>query len=119
MWEWTNEKAAIEEAELERSKIWWISTSKNHHAQHFTTHDHLKGAISYFYYSEKTSLEDVKPKKQLVLVMDEFQWMANDRSDLVVVLKMIWDQYLSRSGNVKLILCGSIASFMKNSDLRE
>lgn len=37
MWEWANEKAAIEDAELEQSQTWWITNSENHHAQHFTT----------------------------------------------------------------------------------
>ena len=37
MWEWANEKAAIEDAELEQSQTWWITDSENHHAQHFTT----------------------------------------------------------------------------------
>lgn len=37
MWQWANEKAAIEDAELEQSQTWWITDSENHHAQHFTT----------------------------------------------------------------------------------
>lgn len=37
MWEWANEKADIEDAELEQSQTWWITHSENHHAQHFTT----------------------------------------------------------------------------------
>lgn len=37
MWEWANEKAHIEDAELEQSQTWWIENSENHHAQHFTT----------------------------------------------------------------------------------
>ena len=46
------------------------------------------------------------------VVLDEFQWMANYRSEIVSDLKMVWEQYLSRIPGVKLILCGSIASFM-------
>jgi len=37
MWEWANEKAHIEDAELQESQTWWITDSENHHAQHFTT----------------------------------------------------------------------------------
>jgi len=37
MWEWANEKAHIEDAEIEESQTWWIENSENHHAQHFTT----------------------------------------------------------------------------------
>ncbi|MBF0430680.1 MAG: ATP-binding protein [Fibrobacteria bacterium] len=46
------------------------------------------------------------------VILDEFQWLANYRSDLVVQLKMLWEQYISKCGNIKLVLCGSIASFM-------
>lgn len=50
--------------------------------------------------------------KKYVIVLDEFQWMANDRDELVTESKMVWDQFLSIHKNTTLILCGSIASFM-------
>jgi hypothetical protein len=37
MWEWSNEKDDIKDAELAQSQTWWITDSENHHAQHFTT----------------------------------------------------------------------------------
>jgi len=46
------------------------------------------------------------------IVLDEFQWMANYRSEIVSDLKMVWDQYLAAIPGMKLIVCGSIASFM-------
>ncbi|MEA3548921.1 MAG: ATP-binding protein [Thermodesulfobacteriota bacterium] len=46
------------------------------------------------------------------IVFDEFQWMANYRSEIVSDLKLIWDQYISQIRGTTLILCGSIASFM-------
>jgi uncharacterized protein len=52
------------------------------------------------------------------LVFDEFQWMANYRSEIVSDLKMVWDQYLSKISGVSIILCGSIASFMKSRVIR-
>jgi len=51
-------------------------------------------------------------KRRMVLVFDEFQWLANYRQELVSTLKMVWDNYLSRAPGRTLILCGSIASFM-------
>ncbi|MFH1727431.1 MAG: ATP-binding protein [Pseudomonadota bacterium] len=51
-------------------------------------------------------------KKKYVIIFDEFQWMANYRSEIVSELKMVWDQYLKDAGDISLILCGSIASFM-------
>jgi AAA+ ATPase superfamily predicted ATPase len=58
------------------------------------------------------SLETVLKESPAWVVLDEFQWMGNYRSQIVSELKMAWDQYLSRIPNVSLILCGSIASFM-------
>ncbi|MBI1883526.1 MAG: ATP-binding protein [Chlamydiae bacterium] len=51
-------------------------------------------------------------QEPVTLVFDEFQWMANDRTEIISDLKMVWEQYLSRASAVHLILCGSIASFM-------
>ena len=53
-----------------------------------------------------------------MVVLDELQWMANYRSLLVSDLKMVWDQYWARIPGVKLVLCGSIASFMVKSVVR-
>ncbi len=53
-------------------------------------------------------------EKPRILVLDEFQWLANYRKEIVADLKLIWDQYWSQIPGVKLILCGSIASFMKD-----
>ena len=46
------------------------------------------------------------------VVFDEFQWMANYRTEIVTELKLIWDLYLSNINTITLVLCGSIASFM-------
>ncbi len=52
------------------------------------------------------------------IVFDEFQWMASYRSEIVSDLKMIWDQYFSKTPNLTIILCGSIASFMSEKVLK-
>lgn len=52
------------------------------------------------------------------VIIDEFQWMANYRSELGSELKVIWDQYLKTLKGVSLVLCGSIASFMITKVLR-
>lgn len=46
------------------------------------------------------------------IVLDEFQWMANYRHELVSELKYVWERFLAKLPGQKLILCGSIASFM-------
>jgi len=52
------------------------------------------------------------------IVLDEFQWMANYRSEIVSELKPAWEQYLSKVPGLTLFLCGSIASFMVKRVIR-
>jgi AAA+ ATPase superfamily predicted ATPase len=63
-------------------------------------------------------LISVLKRTNYVLVLDEFQWMASYRSDLVSEFKIIWDQSLTQIKNQKVILCGSIASFMVDKVIR-
>lgn len=51
-------------------------------------------------------------KKPVPIVMDEFQWMANYRHEIVADLKYVWERFFSKLPAQKLLLCGSIASFM-------
>lgn len=64
------------------------------------------------------ALSEALEKRPMVIVLDEFQWLANYRSELVSTLKMVWENYLSRKPGRTLILCGSIASFMTTKVLK-
>lgn len=57
-------------------------------------------------------LDKALAKRRMIIVLDEFQWLANYRLELVSTLKMVWETRLSRKPGRTLILCGSIASFM-------
>lgn len=57
-------------------------------------------------------------KEPACIVLDEFQWLANYRSDIVADLKMVWDQYFCHIPGVSMILCGSIASYMTTKVIR-
>jgi hypothetical protein len=57
-------------------------------------------------------LDKALAKRRMIIVLDEFQWLANYRQELVSTLKMVWETHLSRKPGRTLILCGSIASFM-------
>lgn len=54
----------------------------------------------------------IDERETTVILLDELQWLANYRSDLISNIKLVWDQVLAKHGNVKLVLCGSVASFM-------
>ncbi len=56
-------------------------------------------------------------KSKMVILFDEIQWMAMQRSKLISLIKFFWDKYW-KDHNVMLILCGSIASFMVNKVLK-
>ncbi len=49
--------------------------------------------------------------KKVIIVFDEFQWMACGQGKLVALLKHYWDTKWKQR-KVLLILCGSIATFM-------
>lgn len=63
-------------------------------------------------------LVPVLERQPACLVLDEFQWLANYRRELVSDLKLVWERYLAKIPGVKLILCGSIASFMTTKVVR-
>lgn len=54
-----------------------------------------------------------KGPRRLVLVLDEFQWLAQEAPELPHVLQELWDRDWQHSGKVFLILCGSFIGFME------
>ena len=52
--------------------------------------------------------------KKVVLFMDEFPWMATKNSRLLQSLDYYWNQYWSTNEGIKLIICGSSASWIIN-----
>ena len=63
-------------------------------------------------------LHEALADKPMIIVLDELQWMANYRAEMIRALKMVWDNYLSKPAGRTLILCGSIASFMTTKVIR-
>ncbi len=57
---------------------------------------------------------ELQPKsKNVILFFDEFPWLATKRSGpLLSAFEHLWNRYLSRMPNVKVIVCGSAASWM-------
>lgn len=62
-----------------------------------------------------TNAINVTPKnKKIILFLDEFPWMATRKSRLLQILDYYWNQHWSRDKRVKLIICGSSASWIIN-----
>lgn len=57
-------------------------------------------------------LEKLPKSKKIVLFFDELPWLAKKKSGLLQALDYYWNRYWSRFPNLKLIVCGSAASWM-------
>lgn len=69
----------------------------------------------------KKTLETVvsrwSKKRKLILVLDEFQWIAEKSPEIMSVLQELWDRSWKSSGQIFLILCGSYIGFMEREVL--
>lgn len=60
----------------------------------------------------KKELTKVKGKK--IIFIDEMPWMDTKKSDFIAGLELFWNSWASSQKNLKLIACGSAASWMIN-----
>ena len=51
-------------------------------------------------------------KQKIVLFFDEFPWLATKKSGLLEAIDYFWNQYWSKDSRIKLIICGSAASWI-------
>ncbi len=60
------------------------------------------------------AINKVARNKKIVIFMDELPWLATRRSGLLETLDYYWNQYWSMDKRIKLIVCGSSASWIIN-----
>lgn len=58
------------------------------------------------------SFDTISKDKKIVLFFDEFPWMVTQNSRLLQCLDYYWNQYWSVDNRIKLIICGSNASWI-------
>jgi len=58
------------------------------------------------------AIKSIAPDKKIILFLDELPWMATPRSRLLETIDYYWNQYWSMDKRVKLIICGSFASWI-------
>jgi len=58
------------------------------------------------------AIELVADKKRVVIFLDEIPWMATPKSGLLEALDYYWNRYWSENKKIKLIICGSAASWI-------
>jgi uncharacterized protein len=56
----------------------------------------------------------VPKNKKVVIFLDELPWMATKRAKLLDAIDYYWNQYWSKESRIKLIVCGSSASWIIN-----
>jgi AAA+ ATPase superfamily predicted ATPase len=61
------------------------------------------------------TLARVPVNKKIILFFDEFPWMVTKNSRLLQNLDYYWNQYWSKDKRIKLIICGSSASWIINN----
>lgn len=61
------------------------------------------------------AFETIGTKEKIILFLDEFPWMATQNSNLLQNLEYYWNQYWSNDKRIKLIICGSSASWIINN----
>lgn len=87
--------------------------------RHYTGKEYTKGSLSWH-----AALQDLdnaiseSGSNSLVIFFDEFQWLAEMKSSLVSLFKSYWDNNFSKHQGVKVVLCGSISSFMVRNVIR-
>ena len=58
------------------------------------------------------AMETISGNKKIVLFFDELPWMATKNSKLLTTLDYYWNQYWNRDKRIRLIICGSSASWI-------
>ena len=58
------------------------------------------------------AMQHVKRNQKIVVFLDEFPWMATRNSRLLQTLDYYWNQHWSNDSRIKLIVCGSSASWI-------
>lgn len=64
-------------------------------------------------FDKLTKLINKVPKHQkIILFFDEFPWMVTRKSNLLETVEYYWNQFWSDNPQIKLIICGSAASWI-------
>lgn len=88
----------------EIGKVFYHGTEIKERDNWIDTFDTLSDAIE----------KNIPKDKKVVLFFDEFPWMATHRSGLLQALEHRWNHAWSNNKRIKLIICGSSASWIIN-----
>jgi uncharacterized protein len=63
-------------------------------------------------------LEKLKKKGKMVIFLDEFPWLAGEKSDFIKAFGLFWNSWASQN-NIVVVICGSAASWMITNVVRD
>lgn len=63
-------------------------------------------------------ISGLKSRKKKVIFLDEFPWMATNRSRFLTAFTDFWNSYASQRKDLMVVICGSSASWMINNVLK-
>ncbi len=66
----------------------------------------------------KNLIQKVRSKKKKVIFLDEFPWMATNKSKFLTAFTDFWNSFASTRSDLVIIICGSSASWMINKVLK-
>jgi uncharacterized protein len=58
------------------------------------------------------AIENLPKSKKIILFLDELPWMCTQKSSLLRALEYFWNRHWSDNAKVKLVVCGSAASWI-------
>lgn len=67
----------------------------------------------------KDAIDLFAKKRKVIIFLDEIPWMATAKSGLLEALDYYWNRHWSRDKRVKLIICGSAASWIIDNVLHD
>ena len=60
----------------------------------------------------REAIDKMSGRKKIILFFDEFPWMATKKSNLLQALDYQWNRFLVNNPRIKMIICGSSASWI-------
>jgi AAA+ ATPase superfamily predicted ATPase len=60
----------------------------------------------------RRQLTTINQNEKIVIFIDELPWIATHKSGFIAALSHLWNRYLSNNPSIKLIICGSAASWI-------
>ncbi|OFY71991.1 MAG: hypothetical protein A3G23_00150 [Bacteroidetes bacterium RIFCSPLOWO2_12_FULL_37_12] len=66
----------------------------------------------------RTFIDGLRSKEKKVIFIDEFPWLATNKSKFLMAFENFWNSYASQKDDLMVVICGSAASYMINNIIK-